>query len=70
MAVYFDFVPKLRALGKDFEWLARESGVSLRQIKRHQARLTKRFRFSTLDKLCAAMRCRPGEILKTEAADD
>jgi DNA-binding Xre family transcriptional regulator len=64
MAVYFDFDPRLRELGRDLEWLARESGVSLVALKRHQQRLTTAFTFEVLEQVCRALHCQPGDILK------
>ncbi len=64
--IYFDFNPQLRKLSRSQSWLARQSGVNLSTIKRYQERRAKGFRWSTLDKLCRALDCQPGEILFME----
>jgi DNA-binding Xre family transcriptional regulator len=66
MAIFFDFRPRLVELNKSFAWLARVSGVSRSTIRRQQARRAKGFKWTTLERLCAALQCQPGDILKLD----
>jgi DNA-binding Xre family transcriptional regulator len=55
--------PRLALLGKSAAWLSRESGVSVSTLRRHWGGGRKGFEFETLDKLCGALGCQPGDIL-------
>lgn len=63
MAVYLDFEPRLAELGRDLAWLAKESGVSITQLRLHQARRSVAFTWEALDRLCRTLCCHPGQIL-------
>lgn len=67
MAVYFDFEPRLRELGRDLEWLAAESCVAAERVEEHQRRRAEGFTWDELERYCRALGCQPGRILKRHA---
>jgi putative transcriptional regulator len=59
---------KLKALlevrGRTRYWLAKETGIQFNTLTRiERADLTNRIELSTLDKICRALQCQPGDLL-------
>ncbi|HVF50085.1 MAG TPA: helix-turn-helix transcriptional regulator [Pyrinomonadaceae bacterium] len=54
----------LEARGRTRYWLAKETGIQYGTLMRiEQAELSNRIELSTLDKLCRALECQPGDLL-------
>jgi len=49
--------------GRTFYWLAKETGISHTTLWRLKKGKAVGINFETLDKLCAALKCQPGDIL-------
>ena len=60
-------VPRLDKLlaneNRSFYWLAKETGVSHTTIWRLKKGKAVGINFDTLEKLCRALRCQPGDVL-------
>ena len=67
MAPPIMIVPRLdKLLAKEkrsFYWLAKETGVSHTTLWRLKKRKAVGINFETLEKICRALRCQPGDIL-------
>ena len=48
---------------RTFYWLAKETGVSHTTLWRLKKRKAQGINFDTLEKICRALRCQPGDIL-------
>ena len=44
-------------------WLAQTTGIAHSTIRRFARSKTQRINFATLDKLCDALECQPGDLL-------
>jgi putative transcriptional regulator len=54
----------LEARGRTRYWLAKETGIQFNTLTRiERADLTNRIELSTLDKICRALQCQPGDLL-------
>lgn len=54
----------LEARGRTRYWLAKETGIQFNTLTRiERADLTNRIELSTLDKICRALGCQPGDLL-------
>jgi len=50
--------------GRTRYWLAQETGIQYKTLARIQrAESTNRIELSTLDKICRALQCQPGDLL-------
>ena len=60
-------VPRLDKLlakeGRSFYWLAKETGISHTTLWRLRKGKAVGINFETLEKICGALRCQPGDIL-------
>jgi putative transcriptional regulator len=54
----------LEARGRTFYWLSKETGISHTTLWRLKKGKALGINFITLEKMCAALNCQPGEILK------
>lgn len=50
--------------GRSFYWLAKETGVSYSTLWRLKKSKALGINFATLEKICAALDCTPGDVLK------
>lgn len=54
----------LEARGRTRYWLAKETGIQFNTLTRiGRADLANRIELSTLDKICRALQCQPGDLL-------
>lgn len=49
--------------GRTFYWLAKETGISHTTLWRLKKGKALGINFDTLEKLCAALKCEPGDVL-------
>ena len=49
--------------GRTFYWLAKETGISHTTLWRLKKGKALGINFDTLEKLCEALKCRPGDVL-------
>lgn len=49
--------------GRTFYWLAKETGISHTTLWRLKKGKALGINFDTLEKLCLALKCRPGDVL-------
>ena len=49
--------------GRTFYWLAKETGISHTTLWRLKKRKALGINFITLERICAALACQPGEVL-------
>ena len=54
----------LRARERSFYWLAKETGVSHTTLWRLKKDKTQGITFNTLQSICVALKCQPGDVLK------
>lgn len=54
--------------GRTFYWLAKETGISHTTLWRLKKDKALGINFETLEKICAALSCQPGDILTLPAA--
>ena len=54
--------------GRTFYWLAKETGISHTTLWRLKKDKALGINFETLEKICAALKCQPGDILAIPAA--
>ena len=53
----------LKKQNRSLYWLAKETGVSYQSLWKLNKDRTERITFLTLDKICSALKCKPGEVL-------
>jgi putative transcriptional regulator len=53
----------LKRLGRTFYWLAKETGISHTTLWRLKKDKALGINFITLEKLCEALNCQPGDVL-------
>ena len=53
---------ELKALGRTFYWLAKETGISHTTLWRLKKGKALGINFVTLEKLCEALDCQPGDL--------
>jgi putative transcriptional regulator len=53
--------------GRTFYWLAKETGISHTTLWRLKKGKALGINFNTLEKICAALECQPGEVLGVTA---
>lgn len=56
--------------GRTFYWLSKETGVSHTTLWRLKKGKAVGINFETLDKLCQALKCQPGDIVSYEKRKD
>ena len=49
--------------GRTFYWLAKETGISHTTLWRLKKRKALGINFETLEKMCQALKCQPGDVL-------
>ena len=49
--------------GRSFYWLAKETGISHTTLWRLKKRKALGINFETLEKMCEALKCQPGDVL-------
>lgn len=54
----------LKVQQKSFYWLAKETGVSHTTLWRLKKEKAQGLTFNTLEKICEALDCEPGDVLK------
>ena len=54
----------LKARGKSFYWLAKETGVSHTTLWRLKKDRAQGITFNTLETICRALKCQPGDVLR------
>jgi putative transcriptional regulator len=54
----------LRERNRSFYWLAKETGVSHTTLWRLKKDKAQGITFNTLQKICEALKCQPGDVLK------
>jgi putative transcriptional regulator len=54
----------LRERERSFYWLAKETGVSHTTLWRLKKDKAQGITFNTLQSICAALKCQPGDVLK------
>ena len=57
----------LKTHGRTFYWLAKETGISHTTLWRLKRGSALGINFATLEKLCQALACQPGDILSLAA---
>lgn len=57
----------LKKQGKSFYWLSKHTGVSYSTLWRLKKGKAQGINFVTLEKLCDALACEPGDLLKITA---
>ena len=57
----------LEALGRSFYWLAKETGVSHTTLWRLKKGHARGINFETLEKICRALACQPGDVMRVVA---
>ena len=53
----------LKKQNRSLYWLAKETGVSYQSLWKLNKDRTERITFLTLDKICSALKCQPGDVL-------
>jgi putative transcriptional regulator len=53
----------LKKHGRTFYWLAKETGISHTTLWRLKKRKALGINFDTLEKICQALACQPGDVL-------
>ncbi len=56
----------LKKRGQTFYWLSKQAGVSHTTLWRLKKGKALGINFSTLEKICQALECEPGDILKLD----
>ena len=54
----------LKAHGRSFYWLAKETGISRTTLWRLKKDKAEGITFNTLETICRALKCQPGDVLK------
>lgn len=54
---------RLEELGRSFYWLAKETGISHTTLWRLKKGKALGINFATLEKMCLALDCQPGDLL-------
>ena len=54
----------LKARGRSFYWLAKETGISHTTLWRLKKDKAQGITFNTLESICRALKCQPGEVLR------
>jgi putative transcriptional regulator len=58
----------LKAHGRSFYWLAKETGVSHTTLWRLKKDKAQGITFNTLEAICRALKCQPGDVLRMARA--
>lgn len=54
----------LEKRGRSFYWLAKETGMSHTTLWRLKKGRARGINFETLEKICSALNCQPGDVIK------
>jgi putative transcriptional regulator len=54
----------LEDLGRTFYWLAKETGISHTTLWRLKKGKALGINFDTLEKICSALKCQPGDVIR------
>jgi putative transcriptional regulator len=57
------FDEHLEKLGRTYYWLAKETGISHTTLWRLKKGRAKGINFDTLESICRALACKPGDVL-------
>ena len=60
----------LKARGRSFYWLAKETGVSHTTLWRLKKDKAQGITFNTLESICRTLKCKPGDVLKVRRANE
>lgn len=52
--------------GRSFYWLSKETGISYTTLWRLKKGRSLGINFTTLEKICMALECKPGDLLRLE----
>jgi putative transcriptional regulator len=55
----------LEERGRTFYWLSKQTGISHTTLWRLKKGKAQGINFGTLEKICQALECQPGDVLKT-----
>ena len=55
----------LEERGRTFYWLSKQTGISHTTLWRLKKGKARGINFGTLEKICQALECQPGDVLKT-----
>jgi putative transcriptional regulator len=69
MAIEFSVDELLRERGHSFYWLAKETGLSHTTLWRLKKGKALGINFGTLESICRALGCQPGDVLRLVAAE-
>ena len=64
--IKFRIIEVLESRGQSLYWLSRSTGVSYTTLLRLKKDRALGMNFATLEKLCVALECRPGDLMKLE----
>jgi len=59
----------LKKRQRSFYWLARETGISYTTLWRLKKGRSLGINFETLEKVCTALNCQPGDVLSVSSGD-
>lgn len=62
--IQFDIEEMLEKRGRSAYWLAKETGLTHTALYRLRRAKTGAIKFETLDAICQALDCEPGDVLK------
>ena len=62
--IRIEIVRLLKAQGRSFYWLSKETGVSHTTLWRLKKDKAQGITFNTLESICKALKCQPGDVLK------
>jgi len=57
----------LENLGRSFYWLSKQTGISHSTLWRLKKGKALGINFATLEKICQALECEPGDVLKLDS---
>lgn len=67
MIIKFQIEAILENLGRSFYWLSKQTGVSHSTLWRLKKGKALGINFATLEKICQALECEPGDVLKLDS---
>jgi putative transcriptional regulator len=66
MTIKFQIDEVLENLGRSFYWLSKQTGISHSTLWRLKKGKALGINFATLEKICQALECEPGDVLKLD----
>jgi putative transcriptional regulator len=67
MTIKFQIDEVLENLGRSFYWLSKQTGISHSTLWRLKKGKALGINFATLEKICQALECEPGDVLKLDS---